>query len=58
MSKQIPIIAIFRKLIPAVLKTAKAMRKDSPGGKRLTPEEIAEISLVLAGEIVAVLETF
>lgn len=57
MSKQIPIIKIIRKIVPAVLKAAKALRKDSPGGKKITPEELAEISLVLAGDIVEVLET-
>ena len=56
MKKQIPIIAILRRLIPAVAKAAKAMRKDSPGGKKVTQEEIADIALTLAGDIVDVLQ--
>ena len=55
--KKFPLIAILKALIPAVSKTAEAMRKSSPGGKKITQEELADISLTLAGDIMAVLET-
>lgn len=32
-------ISVGLKLVPAVKKLIKATRKDSPGGKRLTPRE-------------------
>ena len=32
-------LSIAGKLIPAIRKFAKAARKDSPGGKRITPRE-------------------
>lgn len=32
-------ISVGLKLVPAIKRVAKAMRKDSPGGKKVTPRE-------------------
>lgn len=41
----IPIGAVLSILIPLARKFGKALRKDSPGGKKITPEEVLEILL-------------
>lgn len=50
------ILPILMKLIPAIRRTIRALGKDSPGGKKITKDETAAIALILAGEIVEVIE--
>ena len=48
-----PAIAVALALRPVVVRLARAARQDSPGGKRITREEVGEI---LLGAAPAVLE--
>ena len=58
-SPKVPITAIFIALVP-VLRTAvssafKALRKNSPGGSKITPEEAEELAITIGiklGEVV------
>lgn len=44
------------RLVPTIKAIAKAARKDSPGGKRITPGELADILQVTPDPIGLVLE--
>ena len=44
------------RVIPAARELAKAMRKDSPGGKRITPKERKRIAAKLMPALEAALE--
>lgn len=47
-----PALAVALALRPAVVRLARAARRDSPGGKRITREEVADILLGAAPAVV------
>ena len=47
-----PVSRVLVALIPIAVKIGKAMRKDSPGGKRILPEELLAILLGEADDLI------
>ena len=50
------VFLILRKLIPAVKKMIKAMGKDSPGGKKVTPKEAEGIAAEFAKDALKIIK--
>ena len=50
------VFTILRKLIPAVRKLVKALGKDSPGGKKVTPKEADGIAAEFTRDVMQIIK--